>query len=249
MTKTHLVIGDSHSHPDFSNERFTWLGKLIHDVKPTTVINIGDLADMASLCFHSKPLELENARYTRDCAAAIDAQERLFWEVRRHKRKLPRFVWTLGNHDIRAQRYVEANPVFSGAIKNEDIGYNDFPWEVVPFLEPINIDGIDYAHYFTSGVMGRPIGGTHPAWTVIKKRNRSATCGHSHVLDYKIDKTPGQSLMGLVVGNYVDYRAGYAGPANDMWSNGIAVCKSVDNGLYDFEWLSMNRIRDAYGRG
>jgi len=244
----HLIIGDSHAHPDYSNERFSWLGKLIHDVKPDVVVNIGDLADMASLCFHSRPIELEGARYRNDCAAAIDAQERIFHEVRKHKKKLPRFVWTLGNHDIRAQRWVDQNPVFEGQIKNEDIGYGAFPWEIYPFLDTVNIDGIDYSHYFTSGVMGRPIGGTHPAWSIVKKRNSSATCGHSHVLDYKIDKTPGRSLMGLVVGNFIDYRAGYAGPANDMWSNGIAVCNNVEDGLYDFEWLSMNRIRDEYGQ-
>lgn len=246
MGKKHLIIGDSHAHPDYSNERFTWLGKLIHDVKPDVVVNIGDLADMASLCFHSKPMELEGARYNRDCDAAKDAQERIFHEVRKYKKKLPRFVWTLGNHDIRAQRYVEANPVFEGHVRNDDIGYKDYPWEVVPFLDSVSINGVDYSHYFTSGVMGRPIGGTHPAWTIIKKRNRSSTCGHSHVLDFKVDKTPGRSLMGLVVGNYIDYRAGYAGPANDMWSNGIAVCDNVEDGLYDFQWLSMPKIKAEY---
>jgi hypothetical protein len=248
MGKTHLVIGDSHAHPDYDNERFTWLGKLIHDIRPDVVVNIGDLADMASLCFHSKPLELENARYDRDCDSAKDAQERMFTEVRRYKKKLPRFVWTLGNHDIRAQRFVEANPVFERHVRNEDIGYRDYPWEVVPFLDTISIDGIDYSHYFTSGVMGRPIGGQHPAWTIIKKRNNSSTCGHSHVVDFKVDKTPGRSLMGLVVGNYIDYRAGYAGPANDMWSSGIAVCRDVEDGIYDFQWISMNRIKKEYGR-
>lgn len=246
-SSTHLIIGDSHAHPDYSNERFTMLGKLIHDLKPEVVVNIGDLADMPSLCFHSKPIELEGARYKRDCDSAIDAQDRLFHEVRKHKKKLPRFIWTLGNHDIRPQRYAEANPVFEGHLKNEDIGYNDYPWEMVPFLETTSVDGIDYSHYFTSGVMGRPVGGTHPAWTIIKKRNNSSTCGHSHVVDYKVDRTPGRSLMGLVVGNFVDYRAGYAGPANDMWSNGIAVCHNVEGGLYDFQWISMDRIKKVYG--
>lgn len=243
---THLIIGDSHAHPDYSNERFTWLGKLIHDVKPDVVINIGDLADMASLCHGSKAKELEGKRYVSDCDAARDAQERLFTEVRRHKKKLPRFVWTLGNHDIRPERFVEDNPKFAGKIKNEDIGYNDFPWEVIPFLDHVEIGGIAYSHYFTSGIMGRPIGGTHPAWTIVKKRNQSSTCGHSHVLDYKVDKTPGRSLMGLCVGNFVDYKADYAGPANDMWSNGIAICHNVEDGLYDFQWISMNHIKKEY---
>ena len=246
---THLIIGDSHAHPDYSNERFTWLGKLIHDVKPDVVVNIGDLADMPSLCAHSRRIELEAARYNKDCEAAIEAQDRIFHEVRKHKKKLPRFIWTLGNHDIRAERFVSDNPVFEGKLKNEDIGYKNYPWEVYPFLDTVEVDGIGYSHYFTSGIMGRAISGQHPAWTIIKKRNQSSTCGHSHVVDYKVDKTPGRSLMGLVVGNFIGFRMGYAGPANDMWSDGIAVCHNVENGLYDFEWISMNRIRKVYDHG
>ena len=249
MSKTHLIIGDSHAHPDFSNERFTWLGKLINDIKPDTVVNIGDLADMPSLCFHSKKIELEGSRYQADCNAAIEAQDRMFHEVRKAKKKLPRFVWTLGNHDIRPERFVQENPVFEGKLKNADIGFNDYPWDVYPFLEDVTIDGIAYCHYFTSGVMGRPIGGQHPAWTLIKKRNQSSTCGHSHVFDYKLDKTPGRSLMGLVVGNFIGFPMGYAGPANDMWSDGIGICRSVEDGLYDFSWVSMKRIKDEYANG
>lgn len=249
MGSCHLILPDSHATPDQNNDRFTWFGKLVHDLKPDVVVNIGDLADMASLCFHSKPIELENARYKRDCDSSIDAQERIFHEVRKHKKRQPRWIWTLGNHDIRPQRFVEANPIFEGHLKNEDIGYKDFPWEVYPFLDTVRVDGIAYSHYFTSGVMGRPIGGQHPAWTIIKKTNESSTCGHSHVTDYKIDRTPGRSLMGLVCGSYIDYQAGYAGRANDMWSRGVAVCRNVEDGLYDYEWISINRLKDAYGNG
>jgi hypothetical protein len=247
LSNTHLIIGDSHAHPDHSNERFTWLGRFIHDVRPDVVVNIGDLADMASLCSGSRAAELEGARYEADINASKDAQDRLFHELRKHKKKLPRMVWTLGNHDIRPERFVQDNPRFAGKIKNEDIGFNDYPWhDVVPFLDTIEIDGIGYSHYFTSGIMGRPIGGVHPAWSIIKKRNQSSTCGHSHVMDFKVDKTPGRSLMGLCVGEYIDYHAGYAGPANDMWSAGIAICRNVEDGLYDFEWVSLNRIKAEY---
>lgn len=247
MSEKILVIGDSHAIPGTSNERFSWLGKMIHDVKPDVVVNIGDLADMGSLCFHSKKMELEGQRYQEDCNAAIDAQDRIFHEVRKHKKKLPRFVWTLGNHDIRPQRFVEDNPIFEGKLQNKDIGYEDYPWEVYPFLEPVEIAGIDFAHYFTSGIMGRPIGGVHPAFTAIKKRNKSCVFGHSHVLDYKIDKTPGRSLMGVAVGNFIEEELGYAGPANDMWSRGISILDNAKDGLFDFSWVSMERIKASYG--
>src|SRR5438067_6700333 len=109
---------------------------------------------------------------------------------------MPRFIWTLGNHDIRAERFVQDNPHLEGTLKNEDIGYKDFPWEVYPFLEPVRVDGVAYSHYYTSGVLNRPIGGVHPAWSMIQKGHESRTCGHSHLRDYKIDATTGRSLMG-----------------------------------------------------
>lgn len=246
MGKTHLILPDSHAHPDYSNDRFTWFGKLIMDLKPEVVINIGDLADMASLCGHSKPSELEGARYEADCNAAKDAQERIFSPVRKAKKKMPRFIWTLGNHDIRPERYTDQFPVLKGKLRNEDIGYKDFPWEVYPFLEAIDVDGIDYSHYFVSGLLGRPIGGVHPAYSTVKKRNKSSVFGHTHLFDYKLDRTDGRSLMGINVGCFVDYHAGYAGPSNHMWSRGVVVIRDVEDGIGDVQWISMERLKKEY---
>lgn len=242
-----LVLPDSHAHPSYNNDRFLRVGKLIYDLQPDVVVNIGDLADFPSLCFHSKKIELEGARYAADCDAAIDAQEKLFHTYRKNKKKMPRWIWTLGNHDIRPERFVAENPIFEGKLKNTDMGYEEFPWEVYPFLEPVEVAGIDFLHYATSGLMGRPIGGTHAAWSIIKKRNKSTVVGHSHVVDYKIDKTPGRSLMGLAVGCYVDYEADYAGPANDMWSRGVAHLRNCEDGIFDFNWISMRTIEKEYG--
>ena len=247
--QTVLVIGDSHATVEHNNDRFTWLGRMIADRKPSCVWNIGDLADHISLLTHGKNIEKEGKRYQADCDAAYDAQERIFHEVRKTKKKQPTWKWSLGNHDVRPERFVQDNPMFEGKIRNEDIGYKDFPWEVYPFLDVTEYQGIMFSHYFTSGIMNKPIGGIHPAWSIIKKLNNSAVCGHSHVLDYKIDKTPGRSLMGLVTGNFIDHDMDYAGPANNMWSRGVSYLTNVENGLYDFEWVSMNRIRKEYGNG
>ena len=54
MSRTHLIIPDPHSHPNHHNKRAEWLGALIADVKPDVVINIGDVADMPSLCSYDK---------------------------------------------------------------------------------------------------------------------------------------------------------------------------------------------------
>ena len=49
MSRTHLLVPDQQAHPDFNNDRADWLGKLIKDLKPDVLINIGDAADMPSL--------------------------------------------------------------------------------------------------------------------------------------------------------------------------------------------------------
>lgn len=246
MAEKILVIGDSHAIAGTSNERFTWLGRLIHDIKPTVVVNIGDLFDFPSLCFHAKKAELEGARYQADVDIGLDAQDRILHELKKHKKRLPKMIFCLGNHDIRPDRFVEDNPLFKGKISTKDCKFDDYWDEVHPFLSPVDVAGVDFLHYATSGVMNRPVGGTHPAWTIIKKRNKSTVVGHSHVLDYKVDKTPGRSLMGLAVGNYIEDDLNYAGPANEMWSRGISILDNAEDGLFDFSWISMNRIKKTY---
>ena len=248
MGKMHLVIPDSHAHPDHNNDRFTWLGKLIVDLKPDVVIDIGDMADMASLCDHATAAEIEGGRYRKDVDAALDAEERIEHEIKKAKKKRPRKVKCLGNHDIRAARFVEKNPRFAGVISPDDLKPKDFNWEVHDFLEPARVDGIAYAHYFVSGVMRRPIGGINPARKQVLAAMESCTSGHSHQLDLAIlGGNTGRKYMGAVVGCYVDYDAGYAGVANALWDRGVLVKHNVNNGVYEPQWISMETIKRMYG--
>ncbi len=248
MGKTHLVIPDAHAHPDYNNNRFNYLGKLIADVKPDTVVCIGDWWDFASLCSHSKKVEIEGARYQADLNAGHDAMERMFYEIKKHKKKLPRFVFTMGNHDIRPDKFVEDNPVFQGRISTDDLQLEDLGWEVYPFLDPARIDGVAYAHYVVSGVMRKPVGGVNVARTLCLKTMESTTVGHGHYFDVAVvNGTLGRKLMGAAVGCYVDYSANYAGIANEQWDRGVLVKHDVDNGVYDPEWISLDRIRRVYG--
>lgn len=247
MSKTHLIIPDSHAHPDFSNERYTWLGKLIHDLKPDVVVDIGDWFDMPSLCSYDKGKKsFEGRTYRRDIAAGIEAQDRMVHEFRKHKKKLPRLVRTLGNHEHRISRAIEFDRVLDGTIGIGDLQSKEYGFEEFPFLEPVNIDGVDYAHYFVTGVSGRPIGGEHPAYSLLTKRFSSSTCGHVHTFDYCIRSNNVSKLHGCVAGVYQDYWADYAGPANHIWNPGVVVKRDVANGMYDIEHISLKRIRDAY---
>lgn len=245
--KTHLIIPDSHAHPDHNNERYSWLGHLIVDLKPDVVVDIGDWYDMPSLCSYDKGKKsFEGRTYKADIEAGLDAQQRVYDITRAPKKKLPRFVRTLGNHENRINRAIDLTRELDGTIGTQDFMSKEYGWEEHKFLDAVNIDGIDYAHYFVTGVSGRPIGGEHPAYSLLTKRFRSSTCGHVHTFDYCI-RTGGEGkLHGCVVGVFQDYHADYAGPANAIWNPGVVIKHEVQNGQYDIEHVSLSRLREAY---
>ena len=255
---THLIIPDGHTHPDHSNERFEWLGRLIVDLKPDVVVNIGDMADMPSLCSYDRGTQgFEGRRYKRDIKACIDANERLFAPIkeynksqRQNKKRTykPRTVFTLGNHEHRITKAISCDPILEGTIGIEDLQLEKYWGEVYDFLDIVVIDGIAYSHYFTSGVMSRPISSEHAAYGLLTKKFMSCTQGHTHTRDHA-DRTraDGTRLNGLVCGVFQDYRSEWAGPANEMWWSGVVIKRNVSDGDYDLEWMSIERLKELYG--
>lgn len=250
MPRTHLIIPDSHAHPNYSNERYDWLGHLINDVKPDVVVDIGDWWDMPSLCSYDKGLKsFEGRRYKKDVEAGIEAQDRMLSIVRRQKKKLPRLVRTLGNHEHRIVRAIDRDPILDGTVGLSDLQSREYGWEEYPFLEKVTIDGVTYSHYFVTGVSGRPVSGEHPAHALLTKMFTSCTMGHTHTFDHTVRTTAdGRHLNGLVVGVYQDYHADFAGPANDIWNAGVCICRGVEDGQYDLEHLSLRRLKEVYGK-
>jgi len=254
--RTHLIIPDSHSKPGSSNDRYTWLGKLCADRKPDVIVDIGDWADMESLCYYDKGKKsFEGRRYTADVMAARDAREKFNIPIDEFNKKTkgdkynPRKVVCTGNHEVRIKRLCESTPELDGMLKIEDLGAEEYGWEVYDFMDPVIVDGIAYAHYFPSGVMNKAIGGEHPAASVIKKRFMSCTFGHTHIYDGPAIRSlpTGQKIMGLNVGCYFDHHESYAGEANKMWWRGVILKHITGHGTYDVEMISMERMKELYG--
>ena len=108
----------------------------------------------------------EGRRYKDDVAAVFDGMERLFAPLlaynarakkNKEKRYSPELHLTLGNHEHRIERAVENDAKLEGVLSVADLGYDIFGWTVHPFLDVVILDGIAYSHYFTSGVLGRPV--------------------------------------------------------------------------------------------
>lgn len=253
---SHLIIPDPHAHPDYPNDRFTYLGNLVADLKPDHVICIGDWADMPSLSSYDRGTKgFEGRRYTQDIASAIDAQEKFFTPIKSRKKKLPKFWMLEGNHEHRITRAIDTNATqLEGIISQDDLRYKEFGWEYLPYSGStpsiLELDGISYAHYFTSGVMGRPIGGEHPAYQLLTKKYGSCTQGHIHTTDYCVrTSASGKHIHGLVAGCYVDYNPPWAGNASDLWWSGVIYKVNVNAGSYEPGWISLSSIRGNYRTG
>lgn len=245
---THLILPDSHARPGFSNERYDWLSELIQDIKPTVVVDIGDFYDMESLSSYDKGKKaFEGRRYKKDIEVGIEAQDRILGPLRKAKKKLPRFVRTLGNHEDRINRLINISPEFEGIISTKDLQSKDYLWEEHDYGKPVEIDGVHYCHTFPSGTMGKPIGGENIGRMLIQKKHVSCTQGHSHVFDYAVRSTiKGDKLMGLSVGCYFGYEMDYAGPTNNMYDRGVVIKRNVNKGVYELQWISYETLKKTY---
>jgi len=254
MGKKHLVFGDAHAHPDHKNDRADWLGQLILALKPDVVIDIGDTADMPSLSSYDKGTRgFVGRSYQKDIDAHNEFQDRVWHPIRAAKRKLPRRIRLIGNHEQRIERCLDLHPELEGTVGYDSLQLSRYYDDVIDYdgrtPGTVEVDGITYSHYFVSGVMGRPISGEHPAYTLLTKKFSSCTQGHVHTYDHCIrTNEQGSKLHGLVTGCYQDYNSEWAGVVNGLWWRGLFVKHNVEEGQYDLEALSLDRLRKAYGR-
>lgn len=252
MSKTHFVFSDAHAHPDYSNERADWLGEFMFVVRPDVVIDIGDTADMASLSEYDKNKRSYQGRaYAKDIEAHNDFQERLWYRWKKSKKKLPRAIRLIGNHDQRIDRVLDHHPELVGTVGYHNLELDRYYDTIVPYNGnapgTITIDGVTYSHFFVSGVMGKPVSGEHPAYTLLSKKHASCTQGHTHVMDYCVrTKEDGSRLMGLITGCYQDYDAPWAGQANKLWYRAAFVKDHVENGQYNLHCYNMDYLRRVY---
>lgn len=251
---THVVIPDGHAHYKHNNDRALWVGQLIADLKPTVVINLGDSADMPSLSSYDKGTRGFTGRsYKADIDSHNDYQEKLWHACKKSKRKMPGRVTLIGNHEQRIDRALDLSPQLEGTISYADLNLDKYYDIVVPYEGNtpgvIEIDGVHYAHYFISGVLGKPIGGQYPAASLLAKKYVSCTMGHAHVFDYATrTRADGSKIHGLVAGCYQDYMADWAGLSNGLWSRGVVIKRNVEGGNYDIQWVSIEALRKEYAK-
>ena len=257
MTKTVVVYSCAHASPDSKNDRFDWLGDFLYDIRPDYVVDLGDGADMKSLnSFDSRrPSAVVAQSYQRDIDCYIDSQERIRAKFRKNKRKRPSFFGFEGNHEHRIKTAVSHDPRLEGekyGISFKHLETNRFfdEYHEYQYSAPKihSYDGVDYAHYITSGNMSRAISGIHHAYALIQHRYNSAVVGHTHKRDlYFKDGAGSTGAIGLVAGCFKGKEESWAGQSNGDWWKGVVVLRSVENSYFEPEFVSLKTLRRLYG--
>jgi hypothetical protein len=240
--RTHLIIPDCQVHEGVPTQHLTWIGRYIAHRRPDVIVCLGDFADMPSLCSYDKGKKsFEGRRYSADIESAKEAMELLVSQFRGIAGYRPRMVLTLGNHEDRITRAVEDAAVLDGTIGMRDLAYASYGWEVHPFLEVVEIDGVEYSHYFTSGSMGRAVSS---AAALLRVRQGSAVMGHVQHTDVSFH--PKTQAIAIFAGTCCLHDEEYLGNQGNTQRRQIIMLHEVEAGRCDPMFVSLDFLRRRF---
>lgn len=250
----HLVIPDCQVKPGVPTDHLEWAGNFAVAKKPDVIVQIGDFADMCSLSSYDVGKKaFEGRTYAADITAAKDAMELFLKPIRneqerqrRNKEKVwrPKMILTLGNHENRINKAINNDRKLEGLISTDDLGYRQSGWEVYDFLEPVQVDGIMYCHYFTSGVLGRPV---TTANALLTKKHMSCVAGHQQGKQIATaERADGKRLTGIIAGSFYQHDEEYMYKQGNQHWRGIIVLHEVDGGQCDEMFVSLDYLRKEY---
>ena len=249
----HMVIPDTQTKPGAPSNHLRWAGEYAVKMKPDKIIHIGDHWDMPSLSSYDRGKgAAEGRRVIEDIDAGNLAMETFLTPIRieqnrqrRNKEKVwrPELHFCLGNHEERIARAVNDDAKWEGFLDYDNLHLAD--WIVHNYLEVTVIDGVAYSHFFTSGVMGRPVSS---ARALLTKKAMSCVMGHVQDRDIAYAKrADGTSMTGLFAGIFYQHDEDYLTPqTNGSW-RGIWILHDVVNGAFDEMPVSIKFLEERYG--
>jgi hypothetical protein len=250
----HFVLPDVQAKHGVDFSYLTKIGQYVVDKKPDKLICLGDFADMPSLSSYDVGKKaFEGKRYVKDIKAAQDAMDAFLkplyefnTKAKKNKEKQyhPKMVMLLGNHENRINRAINDDPKLEGVLSVDALGYVGYGWEVIPFLDVHLEDGVAYSHYFTTGLMGRPV---TTASACLSKKHMSCIQGHQQGLQiastYRAD---GKRLTSIIAGSCYEHDEDYMSSQGNKHWRGFLMLHDVKDGEFDFMNVSLDFLNKKY---
>lgn len=253
---THLVIPDVQVKPGQDVSFLRAIGEYALEKKPDTIVCLGDFSDLPSLSSYDVGKKsFEGRRYKDDVAAGRAAMEVLLQPIWDHnnnaiknKKKTyhPKLHFLYGNHEHRIDKVTENDPKLDGTITKEDLGYEKYGWTTHEFNEVVLIDGIAYSHYFTTGVMCRPV---TSARALVMKKHMSCIQGHNQKMEiYNEYRADGKLITGLFAGCCYLHDEEYLGPQGNDYFRGIHMLYEVNDGAFHCHSITLSYLLKRFKR-
>jgi len=252
--KTHFILPDCQIRPGVPLEQLSWAGNYAAHKHPDRIICIGDFFDMCSLSSYDVgKRSFEGRTYLADLEVGEIAMDLFLAPIKaeilkcsnNHRRRWnPSFDFFEGNHEYREIRAVESDRKLEGLVGRTAGIVRERGWVHHPFLEVEILDGVAYSHYFTTGVLGRPV---TSARALLTKKHLSAVMGHVQKRDIAYDyNAAGKQVTGLFVGSFNQHDEDYLGKQGNGYWKGVWVLNNVKDGEFDEKPVSIRHLRDKY---
>lgn len=248
-----LFVPDTQIKPDVPTDQIVWAARYVAQKKPDAIVLAGDWYDFPSLSMWDEgKMAAEGRRYEEDVKAGSDALALFDRELRKHAPRSykPRKIVTLGNHEDRLTRAVEASPKLEGKLSLNDLAFKQYGFSVFPFLQPVACFGVTFVHYCPLNAQGR-VGpgrfGAPSALAMARRMMTSTVAGHRQGLDVATVEIPGKRIRGVIAGSFYQHSEGYLGPmGNDHWQ-GLLMLNDIQSGDFDLTEISLAYLRRRFG--
>lgn len=249
--RRHIWIPDTQCRSGENFDHLKAAGNYIVDKQPDVLVHLGDHWDMESLSIYDKGKKRAEGKRIRYDVDAGDRGMKALLGPMIHKNERdkankkqqykPEMHFLYGNHEERILKHVESNPELDEFLDLSILEVEKWGWKAHPFLEPVCIDGVWFAHYFYQPNTGRPYGGMIS--TKLKNMSVSFVQGHTQGLDSGIRSlNTGKTLRGVVAGSFYAHNEHYRGPqATNEW-RGILMATEVKDGEFNLVEVSMQYL-------
>ena len=242
------VIPDQQVKPDVDISYIPHLTRWHDEYRPPVIVLMGDYGDMPSLGTHSKigSKYFEGKRYQADIDSVHRALDLQIGGINKINGYNPTIYMIMGNHEHRITRAIENDPVhLEGLISLDDLKYEDYGIEVIPFLEILKLSGVWFSHYFYNQNSGRPYCGQivgrieKVGNSFVQGHEQGLLTGHKPLADGKIHR-------GIVAGSCYLHDEEYKGAQGNGHWRGALMLRNVCEGNFDLREFRIETLKESY---
>jgi len=251
-----LCVPDTQCRPNAPVSHLRAVGRYALEKRPQTIVHLGDAGDFPSLSGYDAPAAkgFDQRDFTDDAEAAMQGAMLLLDPIRawnkKHRKSQqyhPRTVLLEGNHDGqtgggRLARAAREQPWLRRALL-EAVDYSSLGWEVIPFLLPVFIHGIAFAHFFCRNANGQVLQsrrGMPSAKAQVIREGVSAIAGHLKGLQTHIQTAgDGTRRRGIIAGSYYQHDEEFHSPQGHAYWRGLLMLNEVREGDFDLCEVSL----------